>query len=333
MTAVVGINGFGRFALHLLRYWLDRRRSARFRIGFINDDFLSLQRAHEIINTDPYVPFDDYRIEIEADTLRIRERDGTDHVIPYTNVPYADIPWVGQTDAVLECSGKVTDAALCQRYLRGGTKLVLISATSWNADQTLVYGFNHEDFDGARHRIISYGSCTVNGYVPLASYLHGRFGIVDSDVNVVHNIVMHRLPEHRTLQRKFCTLERSGPNLLPFLELERNFAVTYTVVPWGGVSMIDFRFRLEKPIDRPGIIADLQQAFAKGGRLHGLYAMDEADLGPQVHNRTPYSAVLIKEGIKVRGDNVYLQAYFDTENSVNRYHDLADYLLPRALGS
>ena len=37
-----GINGFGRFGLHLLKYWLDRADTTKFSVGFINDDTLTL---------------------------------------------------------------------------------------------------------------------------------------------------------------------------------------------------------------------------------------------------------------------------------------------------
>ena len=326
MSVSVGINGFGRFSLHLLSWWLDRREQAGFSIDFINDDVLGAARALEIINSDPYVRFDDYRVELAGDTLRIKSRDGRVHAIRYSNEAPADIPWLGRPRVMMECSGKLAEAARSRAFLSGDTKLVLISATSWDADTTLVYGFNHQSFDAETHRVISYGSCTVNGYVPLAAWVNQRFGVIDSDVHVVHNIVRHRLDAHQTLLRKDCTLERSGPMLLDFIDQAKNFAVVYSIVPWDGVSMIDYRFRLQKPDTRDGVIAALREATAAGGALAGLYGLEAGDVGPQAHNCTPYSAVFIEEGLKVRGDNVYLQAYFDTENSVNRYFDLAAYL-------
>ncbi|MDA0674695.1 MAG: hypothetical protein O3C67_13450, partial [Cyanobacteria bacterium] len=60
--------------------------------------------------------------------------------------------------------------------------------------------------------------------------------------------------------------------------------------------------------------------------LAKLYGMAPVDNGPEEHILTPFSAVLIEENIKLLGDNLYIQAYFDTENSVNRYHDLVNYV-------
>jgi glyceraldehyde 3-phosphate dehydrogenase len=330
-TAVAGINGFGRFALHLVKWWLDRRDQAAFTIGQINDDTLTLDQACAVVTGDPYVRFDRYTVDRREGALAFTGTDGRTHAIRYTTAAQAEIPWSGAPDVVFECSGKATEAARCQPYLHGNTRLVLVSATSWDADATLIYGFNHDNFDPALHRVISYGSCTVNAYVPLAQWLHQRCGILDSDVSVVHNIVLHRLHQHQTLQRKVCTLERSAPQLLPFLDPARNFVVTYSVVPWAGVSMIDFRFRLARPAAAEEFSASLGAAVADGP-LRGLYGLAAHDDGPEAHQLTPYSAVLIQDGIKVRGDNLYLQGYFDTENSVNRYFDLANVVLPRLAG-
>ena len=71
-----------------------------------------------------------------------------------------------------------------------GTKLVIISATSWDVDKTIIYGFNHKDFSN-NYKIISYGSCTVNAYVPIANFINEQYSIIDSDVNVVHNTCIY----------------------------------------------------------------------------------------------------------------------------------------------
>ncbi len=331
MSAVAGINGFGRFGLHLLKFWLDRHEQAAFRIGYINDEVLPLSAAVDAIERDQWVRFEGYRVEASDRALMITVADGTRHTIPYTNQPQIAIPWLGQPDVVFECSGNHTKRASSAYYLRDRTKLVMISATSWDADMTVVYGFNQQIFNPAKHTVVSYGSCTVNSYVPLANYVHDRFGLINSDVHVVHNITEYKLADHQTLLRKFCTLEKSGPDLLPFLSDEKNFTVVYTVVPYTGVPMIDFRFRLKRALDREDVIADLEDAIADGP-LAGLYGIVETDSGPETHKCTPYSAVFIRSGIRMLGDNLYLPAYFDTENSVNRYFDAANYLIPKALG-
>ena len=320
-TLSTGINGFGRFGLHLLKYWLDRSSESNFTIDYINDDFLSQEEIFNIILNDEFVIFNKYKIQLSSDShLNILKPSGESFKILLTHSDPESMEWLGKPDFFLECSGKRTVAESNKKLIKGKTKLIIISATSWDIPKTLVYGFNHEELN-ASDKLISYGSCTVNAYVPLAKYINDEFGFSNSDVNVVHNVAKHKL--ENTLIRKFCTLEKSAQNMLPFLN-DDNFIVNYTVVPYTGVSMIDFRFDLNKEINLDDFLIRFQDAITDGP-LKGLYGMDEVDIGPEVHNCTTFSTSFIKENIKMIGKNLYMQGYFDTENSVNRYFDLVNY--------
>lgn len=319
----VGINGFGRFGLHLLKYWLDRSVNSYFTIKYINDDTLTIQDVYDCLMNDNAISFSNYKIDVNGDFFLILDSNNISHKIKYTNKEKNEIPWVGLPKIILECSGKSTQKSECNLYFQGNTECVLISATSWDADATLVYGFNHQKYDKSQ-RVISYGSCTVNAYVPLANYFQNSYEVVSSDVNVVHTIQPYRLKDNQTLMRRFCTLEKSGPNLLGFIN-KKNFNVNYTIIPHTGVSMIDFRFELGCDFKKDDVIDDLIKA-CRGGVLEGLYDIDTEDVGPEIYNCTTYSSVFISEGIKAVGSSLYLPAYFDNENSVNRYYDLSQYI-------
>ena len=49
MKKSTGINGFGRFGIHIIKYWLDRNSDCNFKIAFINDDFLDINKAYDLI--------------------------------------------------------------------------------------------------------------------------------------------------------------------------------------------------------------------------------------------------------------------------------------------
>ena len=215
-----GINGFGRFGLHLLRYWLDRKNSANFEINYINDNFLSIEDALSIINNDSYVSFKDYKVSILQSNLVFSDSDAAKVTIEYTNKLKDQIPWVGKPNIFLECSGKNNIAKDCEKYILDNTKLVVISATSWDA-KNLIYGFNHLEYNKDM-KVISYGSCTVNSYVPLTNYINKKYGVLESDANFVHSVPNYKLKDFNTMNRKFCTLEKSGPNLLDFIN-KNNF--------------------------------------------------------------------------------------------------------------
>ncbi len=326
--AVCGVNGFGRFGLHLLNYYLESEDKSKFEIKFINDEILDINRALDIIVHDPYVQiYKNFQVRIEGDLLVFNDT----HKIRYTNNKTEDISWLGSPDIFLECTGKFTDAEIAREFKTGNTKKVLISATSLNADKTLVYGFNHLEYTDADD-VISYGSCTVNAYVPLTSYLDTTFKVLSSDVNVIHNIPEYQLKDgcietpglpRVPLLRKGCTLSNVAPKLLDCVE-DVNFNVNYTLIPYTGVSMIDFRYELESSISED--FWKMIEQSCLDGDLKGLYAIQEEDNGPQEHQNTQFSSILIKDNSYIRDNNLYLHAYFDNENSVNRYFDLTNFI-------
>ncbi|PIN76963.1 hypothetical protein COV17_00220 [Candidatus Woesearchaeota archaeon CG10_big_fil_rev_8_21_14_0_10_36_11] len=336
---VAGVNGFGRFGLHLLKHWLDRRDRAHFDIRYINDPVLTIDDAARMIKNDPAVNFFQYKFKVEGDRLLVSSPHGTrNRTIVFTNAgrkSIDEIPWVGDPDIVFECSGGHAEYSNEARttFLRDRTKNLVISATAPGADKTLVFGFNHEDFDQDTDLVTSYGSCTVNAFVPLAQWMHDMFSVVDADVHVAHNMPEYKLkdPKNQILYRKECTLEVVGPKLLSFLPSDR-FLVDYIVCPFTNISGITFRFGLVDPVVRDTFIDTFRKAVS-GGALQGLYGLEEVDVGDSNRYKcTPFSTVFTEDTIEVRGSNVYLKGYFDNENSVNRYFDLVDYMAAVRLG-
>jgi glyceraldehyde 3-phosphate dehydrogenase len=327
-----GINGFGRFALNLLWSWF-RDVQSPYRIAYINDETLTPAEILRILKTDSLVQgFQKCKVVLQpGNTLLIQDPSGRTVHIVLSNSPAEQVSWLGTPDLLLECSGKRSASAeLCQPFLVGKTKTVIVSATCYDADATLVVGFNHESYDPKAHRVVSYGSCTVNPGVTLTNFMHQFFGVDECVVGVVHNVQKHRLDarEFHTLQRKFCTLEVMAPKMLPFLTKD-NFTVNYTVVPWEGASIIDFAFRLKTPGTKSEVLGALKRAMAEGGALDGLLGMVPDDMGPEAHIGSPYSAVIVESQVKMVGPTLHLFCYFYNEGSAIRLHELAKYISTR----
>lgn len=325
---VCGVNGFGRFGLHLLNYYLELMDKSNFELKYINDDILGIHQALDIIVHDPYVKiYNNYKVEIKGDSLIFNEM----YEIKYTNMETGKISWMGSPDIFLECTGRFTDAELARKFIKGNTRKVLISATSMNADKTLVFGFNHNDYN-PNDDVISYGSCTVNAYVALTNYLDKLFKVATSDVNVIHNVPEYQLKEGNIetpglprvpILRKSCTLSKVAPKLLDCIT-DNNFNVNYTLIPYTGVSIIDYRYNLETLPDN-NFWTNLEKACSHG-ELKGLYAIQNKDTGPQDHQNSKFSSIIIKENSFIKGNDIYLNAYFDNENSVNRFYDLTNFI-------
>ncbi len=325
---ICGMNGFGRFGLHMLNYYLELMDKSNFQLKYINDDVLDINKALDIIVHDPYVKiYNNFNVKIRDNFLVFND----EHEVEYTNHETEKISWMGAPDIFLECTGKYTDAESARKFKTGNTQKVLISATSLNADKTLVYGYNHKQYNDS-YDVISYGSCTVNAYIPITEFLNQSFKVLSSDINCIHNVPEYQLrggsietPGLPTvpLKRKACTLSKVAPKLLSYVT-DDNFNVNYTLIPYTGVSIIDFRYSLESmPTDD---MWEILENSCSDGYLKGLYAIEDHDNGPDAYQNTKYSSVIIKENSFIKGNDLYLNAYFDNENSVNRYFDLLNFL-------
>ncbi|WP_157903201.1 hypothetical protein [Cupriavidus malaysiensis] len=319
------LHGLGRFGLHLLRAWLDRPDGG-IDIVAIQDAHHSLASAAALLQQDAKVSFADCRIAAEDGALRLDLPGRQPLRLAYWHGPAAGSPWLGRADWWLECSGDFASGEAARAFLRGRTRRVIVSATCPGADQTLVFGYNHEHFD-RRAAVLSYGSCTVNAFVPLAAWLHARYGVAEAEVGVIHNVPPHRLAGHPHPVRRPCTLQTEGPRLLPFLAAER-FHVDYVLIPYTGPSLIDFRFELARPAAAAALL-DALQAACSTGPLRGLYALEAGTPSTAALALRPESAVLSRPLARLHGRRLVLPAGFDNENSAVRYLDLLEAVAQR----
>ena len=180
MTVRVGINGFGRIGRNFFR--AAAASGADIEIVAANDlgdlaTMAHLLKYDSILGRYPEeVTVVDGGISIGGRTLKIfAERDP------------ASLKWgdVG-ADVVVESTGFFTDAAKAKAHIDGGAKKVIISAPASNEDVTIVMGVNHEQYDPARHTVISNASCTTNCLGPMAKALNDEFGIVKGLMTTIH---------------------------------------------------------------------------------------------------------------------------------------------------
>ena len=154
----VAINGFGRIGRNVLRALYERPElHERLRVVAINDlgtpeinaHLLQFDTTHGRFAADVEVTGDGFLVNGDPIVVSAK-RDPND-------LPWADL----DVDVVLECTGMFTSRDAASAHLRAGAKKVLISAPSTDADQTVVFGVNH-DVLTADAQIVSNASCTTN---------------------------------------------------------------------------------------------------------------------------------------------------------------------------
>lgn len=318
---LAGLHGLGRFGQHALLAWLQA--PGKVEIGFLADEVLSGEQVCALLRTHDRLDFAFADPVWQGGCLWLSDSMGVRRSLPYFQGPATLAPWLGLPDIWLECSGRYASKAACMPFLRGNTQQVLVSATCEDADQTLLMGWNQAAWQ-ARAKVLSYGSCTINAFVPLADWLHRELGVRDAQVQVIHNVPAYRLADCVHPLRTSCTLQAMAPRLLPWLADEQ-LDVLYTLIPYSGVSLLDLQFRVERPLPLAQLLHRLQHAVEQGA-LAGLYALPASDPGGCQVLGQPFNAVFPLSGIRLRGDSLRLSGYLDNENSAYRYIQLVKWL-------
>ncbi len=121
----------------------------------------------------------------EDDVLLV---DGKEIHVVSAKTP-AELPWAKfGVDYVIESTGLFTEAEKAKGHIAAGAKKVMISAPAKGEDITIVMGVNHENYDPAKHNIVSNASCTTNCLAPLVHViLKEGFGLAEGIMTTVHS--------------------------------------------------------------------------------------------------------------------------------------------------
>lgn len=178
MAIKVGINGFGRIGRLVFQAICDQGLLGKaIDVVAVVDistdaDYFAYQikydsvhgRFKHTVSTEKSEPSKE-----EADTLVVNGHK-TKCVLA-TKTP-DQLPWktLG-VDYVIESTGLFTDSEKAKLHLAAGAKKVIISAPGKGEVKTLVIGVNAEEYDPAKHSIVSNASCTTNCLAPLVHVL------------------------------------------------------------------------------------------------------------------------------------------------------------------
>jgi len=176
----VGINGFGRMGRALLR--IANTPGSPLEVVAVNDLAPPEQLAKLLRRDSVYGKF--------PGPVGL---DGSDLVLDDARVRFLAepevklLPWHSlDVDIVVEATGRFTSRQSAAGHLDAGAPRVVVSAPSKDADGTFVMGVNDQEFDPARHVVISNASCTTNCLAVLAKVLDDAFGIEDGLMTTVH---------------------------------------------------------------------------------------------------------------------------------------------------
>ena len=335
MPVRVGINGFGRIGRNIMRAAL----------GDANVDFVAvndLTSAHtlaHLLKYDSVLGNLHARVEAKQDAIAV---DGDEFKVLSMRDP-VQLPWrdLG-VDLVFESTGLFTDRDSAAKHIAAGAKRVVITAPAKKPDITVVLGVNDEQYDPARHQIVSNASCTTNCLAPLAKVLHQAFGIKKGWMTTIHSYTNDQqlldLP-HKDLRRARAAALSMIPTttgaavavgeVLP--ELKGRLDGFAMRVPTPNVSVVDLAALVDKKTSGDEVNAALKEA--ANGALKGILAYSDEELVSIDFKGNAHSSIVDAPYTKVMdGDFVKVLSWYDNEwGYSNRCVDLLRLMAKRGL--
>jgi len=333
MTTKVGINGFGRIGRQVLKAILDYYPNELEVVAF--NDIGDLPTMAHLLKYDSNYGRFNGTVEVGDGALIVNGKP----IKAFKETDPANIPWSSLgVEIVVESTGIFTvkkDGVNKKGKLvkgaenhitAGGAKKVIISAPAEGEDITIVLGVNDDQYDPAKHHVISNASCTTNGLAPAVKVVHDRFRVVRGFMTTIHAYTNDQkildLP-HSDLRRARAAAMNIIPTTtgaaralkLVIPDLAGKLDGYALRVPTSTVSVIDLTAEFEKETTTE----ELRQAFreAAAGPLKGiLQAVDEPlvsiDFKGDPHSSSvdlPFTMVLGKE----KSNFAKIVAWYDNE--------------------
>ncbi len=318
MAGKVAINGFGRIGRMTFRAALLNDK-VDLNVVAINDLTSPDQLAH-LFKYDSVMGIYPGEVEATADSIIIDGRP----IRVFAEKDPANLPWkeLG-VDVVIESTGFFTEADKAKKHLEAGAKKVIISAPAKGEDITLALGINADQYDPAKHHIISNASCTTNCLAPIAKVLQDNFGLVNGLMTTIHSYTGDQClldAPHKDLRRARAAALSMVPTstgaakaiglVLPELKGKLNgFAVR---VPTPDVSLVDLTFNTDKPVTVEAINAAFKKA--SEGPLKDILQYCDVPLVSTDFIGNPHSSVFDPALTQVIGDKLAkVVGWYDNE--------------------
>jgi len=337
MATKIGINGFGRIGRQVTKAIVENYKG-KLEVVVVNDLTDTKTNAHLFKYDSNYGIFngtvdytDDAVVINGAEVKVIAERDP------------GKIAWKDYgVEIVIESTGLFTEASKAAAHMNGGAKKVLISAPAKGEDLTVVLGVNENEYDPAKHNIISNASCTTNCIAPVVKVLNDNFGVTKALMSTIHAYTNDQKildQAHKDLRRA----RTAAMNIIPTTTGAAK-AVTQVIpalvgkihgmayrVPTSTVSVVDLVADLDKDVT----VEDINNALkaAANGALKGILEYCDEPLVSIDFKGNPASSIVDSlSTMVIAGNMVKVLSWYDNEwGYSNRMADLAAFIADKGL--
>lgn len=327
MSIKIGINGFGRMGRLTLRVLFGQPGVECLQINDPAGDAATL--AH-LLNFDSVHGRWQYDAQPADGAILVNDS----RIAVSGNKGIAETDW-SACDVVIEASGKMKTQALLQAYLDQGVKRVVVTApVKEEGVLNIVMGVNDDQYEPARHPIVTAASCTTNCLAPVVKVIHERLGLVHGVITTIHSITNTQTildAPHKDLRRaRSC-----GSSLIPtttgsataithiFPELKGKLNGHAIRVPLANASITDCVFELARPTTVEEVNGLLKAA--SENELQGILGYEERPLVSIDYKTDPRSGIVdALSTMVVNGTQLKLYVWYDNEwGYANRTAELA----------
>ncbi len=315
MTVKVAINGFGRIGRNILRAIIESGRTD-IEVVAIND-LGSVEFNAHLLQFDSVHGRFPQKVVVEGDSINV----GTGPIKVTAERDPTKLSWDG-VDVALECTGIFTARDKASLLLQSGAKKVLISAPGAGADNTVVYGVNHNTLS-ADDIIVSNASCTTNCLAPVAHVLHNAVGIEQGFMTTIHAYTGDQ-PTLDTMHKDLYRARAAALNMIPTTTgaakavglvlpaLDGKLDGMSIRVPTPNVSVVDLKFNAA----RDTTVEEINDAIrsAANGELKGVLGFTEVQNVSLDFNHDPHSSVFHMDQTRVMDNRlVRILTWYDNE--------------------
>jgi glyceraldehyde 3-phosphate dehydrogenase len=226
-------------------------------------------------------------------------------------------------DVVIDCTGKFKTSSKISPYFSAGVKKAIISApVKHNEALNLVYGINHDLYDGSQDTITA-ASCTTNCLAPVVKVIHENLGIKHGSITTIHDVTNTQTIVDRPSKDKRRARSALN-NLIPtttgsataitmiYPELKGKLNGHAVRVPLLNASLTDCVFEVERATSAKEVNALFEEASNKS--LKGILGFEKRPLVSSDYTNDPRSSIV--DGLStmvVNKTQVKVYAWYDNE--------------------
>ncbi|MCU0903853.1 MAG: ArsJ-associated glyceraldehyde-3-phosphate dehydrogenase [Tabrizicola sp.] len=314
----IAVNGLGRIGKLVLRDLIDTGAAGE--IVLLNDPEGDADQHALLMEFDSVhgrwrtpVAAEDGALVLDGKAIRLT------HAKTIEALPLADLG----VDLVIDCTGVFKTAAKVAPYYAAGVKKVVVSAPVKDGGAlNLVYGVNHQLYDGSQN-LVTAASCTTNCLAPVVKVIHEGLGIRHGSITTIHDVTNTQT----IVDRPAKDMRRARSALMNLIPTTTGSATAITLiypelkgrlnghavrVPLLNASLTDCVFEVE----RATTVEEVNALFraAADGPLRGILGFEARPLVSCDYTNDPRSSIIDGPSTMViNGTQVKIYAWYDNE--------------------